>query len=253
MLAYRNLLGTDEPHVCARNEHMTPHILDRPVWNALTTRQAHLALGDATRAVRYPADIEPFGAARNNAPDQLLALGKLTPMDGGIAFVETHKVAPPPGLIVLFEEPVRQMMAARIPSPDDMSGIIALDNADAPDMRALAELTQPGPFHARTHELGDFVGIRENGELIAMAGERMRVPGFTEISAVCTHPDARGRGLAARLMRVVAAKIVARGEQLFLHVYPHNRGAIAVYEKLGFRHRADVQLTVLRHRQPGEV
>ncbi len=121
------------------------------------------------------------------------------------------------------------------------------------DMQALAEMTQPGPFHARTHELGDFVGVRENGKLIAMAGERMRVPGFTEISAVCTHPDARGRGLAAKLMRIVAAKIVARGEQLFLHVYPHNKGAISVYEKLGFRHRADVQLTVLRHRQPGEA
>lgn len=232
---------------------MAIHILDRPVWNALTTRQAHLALGDPAHGLRYPADIEPFGAARDNAPDQLLALGKLTPMDGGLALVEPHKIVPPPGLIVLFEEPVRQMVAARIPSLDDNSGIVALGAADAPDMRALAELTQPGPFYARTHELGDFVGVRENGKLIAMAGERMRVPGFTEISAVCTHPDARGRGLAARLMRIVAAKIVARGEQLFLHVYPHNTGAIAVYEKLGFRHRADVQLTVLRHRQPSET
>ncbi len=232
---------------------MALHILDRPVWNALTTRQAHLALGDPAHGLRYPADIEPFGAARDNAPDQLLALGKLTPMDGGLALVEPDKIVPPPGLLVLFEEPVRQMTAARIPAPDDYSGVIALGNDDAPDMRALAELTQPGPFHARTHELGDFVGVRENGKLIAMAGMRMRVPGFTEISAVCTHPDARGRGLAAKLMRIVAAKIVARGEQLFLHVYPHNKGAIAVYEKLGFRHRADVQLTVLRHRQPGEA
>lgn len=229
------------------------HVLDRPVWNALTTRQAHLALGDPATGVRYPTDIEPFGAARDNAPEQLLALGKLTPMDGGLALVEPHVVAPPPGLIVLFQEPVRQMIAARIPSPDDMSGVIALGNADAPEMRALAELTQPGPFHARTHELGDFVGVRENGKLIAMAGMRMRVPGFTEISAVCTHPDARGRGLAAKLMRIVAAKIVDRGEELFLHVYPHNESAISVYEKLGFRHRADVQLTVLRHRQPGEA
>jgi len=232
---------------------VTSHILDRPVWNALTTRQAHLALGNGTGAVRYPPDIEPFGAARDNAPDQLLALGKLTPMDGGLALVEPHKVVPPPGLLVLFEEPVRQMVATRIPAPEDHSGVIALGDADAPEMQALAEMTQPGPFHARTHTLGDFVGVRENGRLIAMAGMRMRVPGFTEISAVCTHPDARGRGLAAKLMRIVADKIVARGEQLFLHVYPHNQAAIAVYEKLGFRHRADVRLTVLRHRQTGEV
>lgn len=230
-----------------------PHILDRPVWNALTTRQAHLALGDPAHGLRYPTDIEPFGAARDNAPDQLLELGKLTPMDGGLALVEPHMVAPPPGLVVLFQEPVRQMIAAHLPSPGDISGVIALGNDDAPQMQALAELTRPGPFHARTHELGDFVGVRENGKLIAMAGMRMRVPGFTEISAVCTHPDARGRGLAAKLMRIVAAKIVAQGEQLFLHVYPHNTGAISVYEKLGFRHRADVQLTVLRHRQPGEA
>lgn len=230
-----------------------PHILDRPIWNALTTQQAYLALGDPAEAVRYPADIEPFGAARDNAPDQLLALGKLTPMDGGLALVEPHVVVPPPGLIVLFHEPVRQMVAARIPAPDDISNVIALGDDDAAEMQALAELTQPGPFHARTHKLGDFVGVRENGKLIAMTGMRMRVPGFTEISAVCTHPDARGRGLAAKLMRIIAAKIVARGEQLFLHVYPHNKSAIAVYEKLGFRHRTDVQLTVLRHRQPGEA
>jgi hypothetical protein len=232
---------------------VTSHILDRPVWNALTTRQAHLALGDPTNAVRYPSDIEPFGATPANTPEQLLALGAMTPVNGGVALVETFKIAPPPGLIVLIEEPIHQMVAARIPEPEHNPEIIPLSETDAAEMRALAELTQPGPFYARTHELGDFVGVRENGKLIAMAGERMRVPGFTEISAVCTHPDARGRGLAAKLMRVVAAKIVARDEQLFLHVYPHNKGAISIYEKLGFRHRATVHLTVLRHRQPGEA
>jgi predicted GNAT family acetyltransferase len=230
-----------------------PHPLDRPVWSALTTRQAHLALGEPGLALRFPLDIEPFGATPDNTPEQLTTLGELTPLDGGVALVETFKIVPPPGLIAMIEEPVHQMIAARIPDPEQNLDIIALGDADADEMRALAELTQPGPFHARTHELGDFVGVRENGKLIAMAGERMRVPGFTEISAVCTHPDARGRGLAAKLMRVVAAKIVARGEQLFLHVYPHNKGAISVYEKLGFRHRATVRLTVLRHRQPGEI
>jgi predicted GNAT family acetyltransferase len=170
-----------------------------------------------------------------------------------VALVERHRVIPPPGLIAMIEEPVHQMIAARIAPPEDNADVIELDDADAAEMQALAELTQPGPFHARTHTLGGFVGIRENGRLIAMTGERMRVPGFTEISAVCTHPDARGRGLAAKLMRIVAHRIVARGEELFLHVYPHNKSAIAVYERLGFRHRATVHLTVLRHRQPGEA
>ncbi len=229
------------------------HPLDRPVWSALATRQAHLALGDPGIALRFPPEIEPFGATAANTPEQLSALGALTPKDAGLALVERYAIAPPPGLIAMFEEPVHQMTAARIADPDHDLDIIPLGDGDAAEMRALAELTQPGPFHARTHELGDFVGVRENGKLIAMAGERLRVPGFTEISAVCTHPDARGRGLAAILMRVVAAKIVARGEQLFLHVYPRNKSAISVYEKLGFRHRADVRLTVLRHRQPGEA
>jgi hypothetical protein len=232
---------------------MTAHILDRPVWNALTSRQAHLAAGDPATALRFVPQINVFGGTPDNTPNQLTALGTLTPRDGGVAIVERHRVVPPPDLIAMIEEPVHQMVAARIADPDDEDlDIVPLGDADAAEMRALAELTQPGPFYARTHEMGEFVGIRENGRLIAMTGERMRVPGFTEISAVCTHPDARGRGLAAKLMRVVAARIVARGEQLFLHVYPHNKAAIAVYERLGFRHRADMQLTVLRHRQPGE-
>ena len=232
---------------------MTAHILDRPVWNALTSRQAHLAAGDPATALRFVPQINVFGGTPDNTPNQLTALGTLTPRDGGVAIVERHRIVPPPDLIAMIEESVHQMTAARIADPEDEDpAIVPLGDADAAEMQALAELTQPGPFHARTHEMGEFVGIRENGRLIAMTGERMRVPGFTEISAVCTHPDARGRGLAAKLMRVVAARIVARGEQLFLHVYPHNKTAIAVYERLGFHHRADMRLTVLRHRQPGE-
>ena len=231
---------------------MAAHILDRPVWNALTTRHAGLALGCRDTALRYPLDIEPFGGTLANTHEQLSALGDLTPKDAAVALVELYKVTPPDGLVAMIEEPVHQMTAKRIAPPEADDGVLELGDADAADMRALAELTQPGPFHARTHELGGFMGMRENGRLIAMTGERMRVPGFTEISAVCTHPDARGRGLAAKLMRIVAHRIVTRDEELFLHVYPHNKGAIAVYEKLGFRYRATVHLTVLRHRQPAE-
>jgi len=230
-----------------------PHPLDRPVWTALATRQAHLALGDISQALRFPPDIEPFGATIVNATEYLAQLGALIPMDGAVATVERGGITLPPGFVVMLDEAIHQMTAPRIADPELDPAITPLGDADAAEMRALAELTQPGPFYARTHTLGDFVGIRENGRLIAMAGERLRVPGFTEISAVCTHPDARGRGLAAKLMRVVAAKIVGRGEKLFLHVYPRNQAAIAVYEKLGFRHRGDVQFTVFRHRQPGEA
>jgi predicted GNAT family acetyltransferase len=229
------------------------HPLDRPVWNALTSRQAHLALGEADCFLRFPADIEPFGATRDNSGEQLAGLAEMMPLDGHVALVEVDKFPAPPGFATMISAAIHQMTATRLDPPDDDLDIVELSDAGAPEMRALAELTQPGPFHGRTHELGGFVGVRENGRLVAMAGERLKVPGFTEISAVCTHPDARGRGLAAALMRRVAAGIAVRGEQMFLHVYPHNTGAIALYERLGFRHRTELQLNVLRRLQPGEV
>jgi predicted GNAT family acetyltransferase len=229
------------------------HPLDRPVWSALTSRQAHLALGEKGRFLRFPADIEPFGATLDNNPDQVAGLAAMMALDGHVALFEVDKVARPKGFISMITAVCHQMTAERLEEPADSLDVVALTDSDAPDMRALAELTQPGPFHVRTHQLGGFIGVRKNGQLIAMAGERLKVPGFTEISAVCTHPDARGRGLAGALMRRVAAGIVARGEQIFLHVYPHNKGAIALYRKLGLHHRADLELHVLRRPQPGEA
>lgn len=228
------------------------HPLDRPVWSALTSRQAYLALGEKDRFLRFPPEIEPFGATRDNSADQMAGLAATMAPDGHVALVEVDKVACPAGFVSMMTALCHQMTAERIEEPGDSLDAVALGDEDAAQMRALAELTQPGPFHARTHELGGFIGVKENGRLIAMAGERLKVPGFTEISAVCTHPDARGRGLAGALMRRVAAAIAARGEQLFLHVYPHNTNAIALYRKLGFRHRADLELHVLRRPQPGE-
>jgi predicted GNAT family acetyltransferase len=107
-------------------------------------------------------------------------------------------------------------------------------------MIALATLTRPGPFRAATHTLGRFIGVRENGQLIAMAGERMQTDAFVEVSGICTHPDHRGRGLAAALTRIVTARLVEEGRTPFLHAYANNTGAISVYRKLGFEHRCDV-------------
>jgi predicted GNAT family acetyltransferase len=123
---------------------------------------------------------------------------------------------------------------------------VDLGDADAAEMLALAQLTQPGPFLARTHTMGGFVGVRLGGRLAAMAGERMRFAGCTEISGVCTHPDFRGRGLARRLSALVAQRIQQRGELPFLHAWASNRAAIALYESLGFELRTEVQVAVLQ-------
>ena len=121
-----------------------------------------------------------------------------------------------------------------------------LTDADLPQVLALVELTKPGPFAPRTVDLGGYVGVFDGDRLVAMAGERMRLPGYAEVSAVCTHPDARGRGLAAIVTRHVAAAIQERGETPFLHVATTNDGARRVYERLGFETRRIVQLAVLR-------
>lgn len=115
------------------------------------------------------------------------------------------------------------------------SEALPLGLPDVPEMRDLAAQTQPGPFEPRTHELGDFFGIRREGRLVAMAGERMKVPGFTEVSAVCTMPEYAGRGYAAQAMRRVMHGITERGETAFLHVRAGNRRAVDLYARLGFR------------------
>ena len=116
----------------------------------------------------------------------------------------------------------------------------ALGDADAGEMLALATLTRPGPFRTRTHTLGRFLGIRDGSRLVAMAGERLKLDGFAEISAVCTHPDYRSRGYGAALMRAIGQRMLSEGDTPFLHTYAANTGAIALYRKLGFEVREQV-------------
>ena len=211
--------------------------LDRPIWTALTTRQAEFARG-APPALAFRADVEPFAAATTDA--DLEALSRLHLPGDFLLLIQSVPSPPLPGLQLVSQAVGVQMVSVReVPGPRPHDAV-PLGDADAPEMIALAELTKPGPFRSSTHKLGQFWGIRREGRLVAMAGERLKVPGMTEVSGVCTHPDWRGHGFAAQLSAFVAALIRDRGETPFLHAYADNTAAIGLYEKLGFEIRTEM-------------
>jgi predicted GNAT family acetyltransferase len=225
-------------------------MLDRPVWAALSTRHLALSVGSAL-ARRYAPDVNLFASACDDTTAALTALTELVQPGERVYLLQVPDIVVPAGLTALKAAIGVQMVAIRR-MPDGMADdeIVELSDADAPEMLALATLTEPGPFLARTHTMGVFRGIRIDGRLAAMAGERFRFPGYTEVSGVCTHPDFRGRGFARRLSAAVAARIESRGERPFLHAWRSNRPAISLYESLGFEIRAEVDVKVLARSGP---
>lgn len=224
---------------------MSFHPLDRPVLSAFTGRQAELAILRGG-ALRLHPDFGLFATTVDDTPQALADLGKLVADHGDTGLVERHVPPRVPGTRVVSSALCLQMTAQTVvPAWATDFEILNLSDADAAEMLALATLTKPGPFFARTHQMGRFVGVRLAGKLVAMAGERMRPDGYTEASGVCVHPDHRGQGYAARLLQEVTARILARGEQAFLHSYADNTTAIRLYESLGYRGRAEVIFTIL--------
>lgn len=228
------------------------HPLDRPVWSALNGPLASLAIrreqGEGA-AVRLDPDIGVFVAAADGSPDSrglLTALSREYPGAGLVEPEGTPIEAVLPDVLVVSRAPCVQMTASALTlgQASDLD-ILTLGGADAEEMLALAALTKPGPFRKGTLRLGGFIGVRREGRLVAMAGERMKVDGFTELSGVCTHPDFRGQGLAGVLSRAVVSRILARGEQAFLHAYAEHTATVAFYEGLGFTIRARMTYTVL--------
>jgi ribosomal protein S18 acetylase RimI-like enzyme len=225
------------------------HVLDNPVWHALTGTQATVA-ERAGLAARYVPEVAVFAALADDAtPAAWDALAELVG-PGGAANLARLDLDVPETWTVLFTAPCRQMWQ-RDAGPDDDEGdddhglpgpIVGLGGADVPEMLALVERTRPGPFVTRTVELGTYLGVRDGGELIAMAGERLHPAGFTEISAVCTDLAYRGRGLASKLVRAVVRGIRARGETPFLHLTTENDAAHRVYSALGFETRTELSV-----------
>src|SRR3984957_10726754 len=218
--------------------------LNRPIWSALTTGDRRFAEGGSL-ALRFPPDIAPFGATSDDAPEAFAALRELLAEDGRVALVTLDMLKPYPGFEVVREAPIVQMVAdAETPRLPEGPAPIVLGASDVPEMLRLAEQTNPGPFGPRTHELGQYIGVRIDGALAAMAGERMRLDGAVEISAVCVSPQHRGRGHAAFLVAWLVRKLREEGAMPFLHAFTDNP-AIALYERLGFRKRKTLRLTVL--------
>ncbi|MEC3949008.1 GNAT family N-acetyltransferase [Sphingobium sp. HWE2-09] len=219
--------------------------LDHPIWHSLTHGWSHLAQGDGG-ALRIDPRYGPFGATADGSGGQRQKFAALVPPGDELWLLGPDALSPPPGLSVARTAMLAQMVAAVLtPATIAPPDWVVLDEVDHGDMLELALLTQPGPFRSHTARLGRFIGVRDGGRLVAMAGERMRLPGFTEVSGVCTHPDWRGRGLAGALMRIVAQAILDRGDVPFLHAYAAHERTIALYRTLGFEVRADVPMMVV--------
>ncbi|MBW4709025.1 GNAT family N-acetyltransferase [Roseobacter sp. YSTF-M11] len=224
-----------------------PEPLDRPVWAALKTRHTGFAETDGP-ACAYSEDVAPFGAVDPTAPETQSCLERLTRRRmNGIVFMQSDVVQVPAGLACTREAAGVQMILAQPVAAGEAGMISRLTPGDVAEMLGLVARAEPGPFAARTHLLGAYWGIRRGGRLVAMAGERLRLPGYCEISAVCVHPAYQGQGFARRLVMHVARGIVARGETPILHTYADNHAAIALYHHLGFRVSRQMHIVTLVH------
>ena len=220
--------------------------LDNPVWSSLALRHARCAQG-AGLALRYRSDFSPLSAMSAAAPENVEAMRALVRIDEGIVMAGRHVPDTLPGWEVVQRLRLAQMIRReRARLPENIDAISTLSTADVDDMLALVEITRPGPFCIRTVELGHFVGIRQHGRLVAMAGERLWVGDHREVSGVCTHPDAQGKGYSRALLGRVINRMLDAGQTPFLHVECGNARAIAVYESLGFVRRAEIPAAVVK-------
>jgi GNAT superfamily N-acetyltransferase len=235
------------PPECVRNFN----VLDAPIWNALTNEHREFALGNGL-ARRYPPFIGPLTALSEQSDAAYSELRELAGSDVTAQFLD-KAWEPRRGWSIVRDGTMDQMLwmdavqfEQELPPTTTLR---ELTDEDSAAMVALAKLTEPGPFELRTHTLGRFFGIFEAGVLVAMTGQRLHMPGFTEVSAVCTHPDARGRGYSRVLIAQVMSDILMRGETPMLHVFSANTPAIRVYRSLGFTFRRNLHLAVLKAAQ----
>ncbi|HJV21015.1 MAG TPA: GNAT family N-acetyltransferase [Sediminibacterium sp.] len=220
--------------------------LDNPVWEALSGKQQHFNQGTATVKF-FPEDVSPFIGMKNWDESDLQELLRQLPAGRSVSVVIANEVKLPAETELIFSIPLYQMYCPELKpvAARDLS-VRQLGYADVPQMLELTELTKPGPFYSKTIELGNYIGLFQNNQLISMAGERLKTNGYTEVSAICTRPEHLGKGYASYLTSKVAAGIFRDGAVPFLHVRTDNTAAINVYQKLGFQVRADVYFAVFK-------
>jgi len=219
---------------------MTAHLLDNPIWSSLTTKHASFAVVQGS-ACRYPPQVAPFAAVRAGDAN---ALPQLEGLINGGESVYLVGLAPEfaAGWRVESAFPIPQLVCSKPAVVRSGPDAVPLTEANRSDMLALTALVFPGFFRARTVEMGRYIGIYHGRVLAAMAGERMRMDGYQEISAVCTHPEFIGRGYAQRLVALLVNAVLERGDTPFLHTHRDNARALALYDHLGFKIRTEVTL-----------
>lgn len=231
---------------------VSEEILDNLPWFALTGRQSSFAVGPGL-ALRYRRSVSSFCATGQLDGGGWQALAEMVGPGRAVVLFQATIGDVPDQFNELGRYPTYQMVADGLPTlevDESRADVVRLGPDDAQEMMDLVSLTEPGPFFTETHQLGTYLGVREEGRLIAMAGERLQTDQVSEISAVCTHPGARRRGLAALLTSVLMDEIRERGQLPLLHVAETNIPAVKVYEQLGFRVRRDITGLAARVKEP---
>lgn len=224
---------------------MTTHPLDNHLWNALNG-----PLSGESRAVGRVRLLSPeignVAAVEEISPANARALASAIPLGSEIIAIAPKPLESSDELEVLWVKPVLQMVATQLATPDHAISTSKLGVADFPKMIELVEIARPGPLGPRAMEIGSFRGIFDGDQLVALAGERLRLPGYTEVATVCTHPAYRGRGYGKAIVLAVALGITESGSVPFLGVDDGNIPAIRLYEQLGFQHRSTFYLSFVR-------
>lgn len=224
------------------------HPLDNPVWQALNSTDSRFNLGNAI-AGYLPAAVSPFAALPDWTEENQAILFDTLPSGRSWSVIRKEPVTFTGAWELMFSTSLHQMVCEELlPANIGNADVRPLGREHVPAMLALTALTKPGPFAERTYEFGNYLGIFDGEELVAMTGERLHLPDYTEVSAVCTHPDYAGKGYGALLVSLVADRIIKEGKKPFLHVKWDNQRAIKMYERLGFLYRCDIFFGIFKRR-----